>query len=670
MIADLRLVDSPKNFDTRESVRLKSGDSVTFEFLLLNGDEIADVSKLGSLTLEILDVGEINTPSPRSVKLLASKSISNSEINFVSGVDDFKNGNCHASFSFNQSETSFSDGHKWINLVGYTNAGEKSTFAQGWIDVFEQYSADDVDFQPPLAENQFLRRDYADAIYLNASKNLSDVEDINRVRDNLDVYSRIECDSQIDSISMRVDELEKSKKMILPRGCFYLEDGEIKMRYSGISSTYSHAFTMSMSRKAFSETTLNDPIFGTLENSDSPWGWSVARTSEYNASIFYNYNHPTLGLQNVVIEINSTYTNMLFDGNHHACVLISSGTSLAFYVDTIEIISESHLNKSTAFSTNFFFKGKGAVFSRIAVFNFDMSEFDAPYCVEDYVNGMSIYPALFDYIEIDNTSNWRPKLSSSYSLSKEDDYLKFNMTSNYSSYYVIALVDIPRQLIGKKLSVYFDSYESNADIGDESSVAFSYRYDNGTEYKNTLQPNRKNDIILKSDADQFYLYFVASNRYMNWTVGDWVKINGLIIVSDGVQITLSDSLNLVQIADKSKNKNHAMVYGNVLADNLSNPALCSDSTSFSWAGTMTTQRFANSDSIIPANSIVTAYARADAEESFLFQCANIGDEYIVLPEGELKKIGEWVVSDFGAFTAVPSHSYTGKLEVFLKVEKF
>ena len=57
-------------------VKIKSGDDDVFEFLLLNGGNLIDTSQIQALTLEVLDIGCLNALEPRSVKLLASKTLS------------------------------------------------------------------------------------------------------------------------------------------------------------------------------------------------------------------------------------------------------------------------------------------------------------------------------------------------------------------------------------------------------------------------------------------------------------------------------------------------------------------------------------------------------------------------------------------------------------------
>ena len=138
--ADISSNDNPSNYDYGGMVKIKSGDDVVFEFLLLNNSGLIDTSQIRALTLEVLDIGCLNAPEPRSVKLLASKTLLADEIVALESVDDFKTGKCNVSFAFSAQETIWGNGHKWIVLSGYSVDDSKTTFTQGWIETFAKYS--------------------------------------------------------------------------------------------------------------------------------------------------------------------------------------------------------------------------------------------------------------------------------------------------------------------------------------------------------------------------------------------------------------------------------------------------------------------------------------------------------------------------------------------------
>lgn len=138
----------------------------------------------------------------------------------------------------------------------------------------------------------------------------------------------------------------------------------------------------------------------------------------------------------------------------------------------------------------------------------------------------------------------------------------------------------------------------------------------------------------------------------------------------GALLSLEDVKSGVQVLDKSGNGNHANISGVVYASKENNPARCVDSASFSWAGTMTTQKFANSDVAIPANSKVVAYAKASVGMSASFTCGGNSAVSKELSANTLTEIGSFFNASQGAFKVAPSSATTGKMEVYLTIEKF
>ncbi len=665
MVADLRLVDSPRIFETRESVRLKSGDSVTFEFLLLSGGEIADVSKIGSLKLEILDVGEINSPSPRSIKLLATKSLLASEINVLSSVDDFKNGDYNASFSFSQNETCFRDGHKWLNLVAYMKDGGKSTFAQGWIDVFAQYSSDDLEIEPPVEDSPFLRKDYADARYLSASENLIDVADIDASRENLNVYSKQECDAKDDVLFGRISKLENSKE-----GSFYFaKNATLNTSLQKFGNCFSCAFAMSMSLSSFLKNEISKNIVGTLDEWDENLGWNISRTSDDCAAVNYFYLDGNGTLCALAIDLSVSQTAMLFDGEYHSCVFVLSEDKISFFVDGNLFGYLDIPSAPTEIYLKFCVSGEGAKFSRIAVFNFDMSAKNTPYKIEDYAATKSIPPALLREIKIyDSSNNWKPNVPANFSVTKSNDELTITTTADYNMSYIwVRLTQLSLKALSSMRFVY-DNFETNVPFIFNNPY-FMIRKSGVTIFEGI--PNG-GVVTLPCDADEIRVWIVmASNQASRqFSTGEWLKFTGLKIEINGALLSLDDAISGVQVLDKSTNKNHATIYGKILADKQNKMAMCSDSKSFSWAGTATTQYFANSDVAIPSGAVVTAYAKATTAGTFSFKCSANSVETKELNSNVLVEVLKWTNNSEGAFAVTPASSYTGSMEVFLKIEQF
>jgi hypothetical protein len=88
------------------------------------------------------------------------------------------------------------------------------------------------------------------------------------------------------------------------------------------------------------------------------------------------------------------------------------------------------------------------------------------------------------------------------------------------------------------------------------------------------------------------------------------------------------------------------------------------------AGTATTQKFANNDVAIPANSKVVAYAKANVGMSASFTCGSNSAVSKELSANTLTEIGSFLNASQGAFKVAPSSATTGKMDVYLTIEKF
>jgi hypothetical protein len=135
-------------------------------------------------------------------------------------------------------------------------------------------------------------------------------------------------------------------------------------------------------------------------------------------------------------------------------------------------------------------------------------------------------------------------------------------------------------------------------------------------------------------------------------------------------LSLDNAISGTQVLDKSGNKNHANVSGEVLCCKVNNLACCSDLGAFSWADTATTQKFGNSDFAIPANSKIVAYAKSSIDVSVKFKCGAHPQEEVALSANTLSEIGTFLNASQGAFTITPTSKITGKIEVYLTMERF
>ncbi len=139
--ADLAILDSPKNALTKSTIAFRSGDAVRFDVVLLNNGSLTDCSNFTFATFEIFDIGEINEALPRNIKLQVTKSITLENINSSLTDEDAKNGDVHFSINLSSEDTSLNAGVKYIKLCCFDDAGNRFTFASGWIRVEEVFCA-------------------------------------------------------------------------------------------------------------------------------------------------------------------------------------------------------------------------------------------------------------------------------------------------------------------------------------------------------------------------------------------------------------------------------------------------------------------------------------------------------------------------------------------------
>lgn len=194
IMADASVGDSPLDSRNLSPVKFRRGDDLVIEATFLQSGIVADMSAAQRAVLEILDVGSMNSPDPRSVSLLMRKQVEE----FGSPICDSdgklsegaENQSAHATFEFSNLETQISSGEKWLSIRVEFEDGEKLTFASGWIFVDENFLSDPELL--PIENPQYIKRDEASLLFLDKSANLSDLDSKPLSRENLDVYSKSE----------------------------------------------------------------------------------------------------------------------------------------------------------------------------------------------------------------------------------------------------------------------------------------------------------------------------------------------------------------------------------------------------------------------------------------------------------------------------------------------
>ena len=219
--ADSQNSDSPKNAQTSREISLKSHDDIEFAITLAKSGESISAAAVTRVCVEIFDIGARNAPSPRSVKLLFSKSTEN--ISDISETCPF-----NAIIEVAAEENAFEAGSKWIRVCAFSPEGKRTTFTQGWINIEESFG-DSPSVETEIAES-FLKTEDAKSIFLQKDKNLSDLLDKAAALENLGALSAAETLQSIESAcSQKADATHEHSE--------YLKKSEAQDLYASAEST-------------------------------------------------------------------------------------------------------------------------------------------------------------------------------------------------------------------------------------------------------------------------------------------------------------------------------------------------------------------------------------------------------------------------------------------------
>lgn len=219
--ADSQNSDSPKNAQTSREISLKSHDDIEFAITLAKSGESISAAAVAKVCVEIFDIGARNAPSPRSAKLLFSKSTEN--ISDISDTCPF-----NVIIEVAAEENAFDAGSKWIRVCAFSPEGKRTTFTQGWINIEESFG------DSPSAETEivqsFLKTEDAKSIFLQKNKNLSDLLDKAAALENLGALSASETLQSIESAcAQKADTTHEHSE--------YLKKSDAQNLYASAEST-------------------------------------------------------------------------------------------------------------------------------------------------------------------------------------------------------------------------------------------------------------------------------------------------------------------------------------------------------------------------------------------------------------------------------------------------
>ena len=463
------------------------------------------------------------------------------------------------------------------------------------------------------------------------------------------------------------------------RGEFWFNGGFLTCANKRTTGVFSFAITFSMTEEEY---TLNS----SPSTSDYQWlGTCVySNTADTNAGFFIVIAGNKMqffvnGQAHQYVQISNAKTKYA-DGKSHVLFAICDGTSLRFQIDdevnTIAFSGFRNVPDRTPFKI---FKNNSKV-SRIKYFNFDMSADDAPYTIADYIAGKDESPLLYGSQPVFNWANSTGATLESIGVLVEDNRVVLTNTDE---------VHIYPFAVGAFKKGYTYRIKTSGSIVSSQSMRLICPMSKFKLIRKNIITGEITDasasgsitayLFLANGNDlETELEFTATedstkqNTYLRISAVDTSATNSFTMSAEniGALLSLEDVKSGVQILDKSGNANNANISGTVYASKENNPARCVDSASFSWAGTATTQKFANSDVAIPANSKVVAYAKASVGMSASFTCGGNSAVSKELSANTLTEIGSFLNASQGAFKVAPSSAITGKMEVYLTIEKF
>lgn len=431
LMADAASGDSPVDSRNLGPVKFRRGDDLAIEATFLQGGIVADMSAARKAVLEILDIGSMNSPDPRSVSLLMRRQIEefgspicDSEGRLNEGAE---NQSSHATFEFSNLETQISSGEKWLALRVEYEDGEKLTFASGWIFVDENFLSDPELL--PIENPQYIKRDEAGLLFLNKSGNLSDLDSKPIARDNLDVYSKSETEALINSelefLPAYTENLEAIKTEAISAKSSAIEASasaseallEVNALEEELQSLKEAAEAAQLAAEQARDEAeaISDPdgllqkhtaeiaalqagkanigehffsggtIQGDLDLSNTPLSVCLS-ISNFSGDIA-TFGDTTLSLADGVFTLSngaSTTSSSPQSGTVFELALIFNGDSISLYSGASEILSASF----GAGGSGYTFGGGIGSLKSVLAFNFDMSADDAPYTIADYAAGI------------------------------------------------------------------------------------------------------------------------------------------------------------------------------------------------------------------------------------------------------------------------------------------
>ena len=682
--ADAQNPDSPKDALTSREILLKPHDDVEIAVALMRGATPVDSSQIARIRIEIFDIGARNAPEPREAALLFEKS--STDIRAVSQSCDN-----NATFALTAEENAFSAGAKWLRICAFSPAGKRTTFAQGWINVENSY--DTVIPAPvvPVGEKA-LTESTASDIFLKKTGNLAELADKAQARENLGVMSAAEANSAIATVAaQKADVSHTHAQYALQTSLSETDSGLSDLRrakqnggrlylnggygFTNCKPTFGAAQSLLFTYEV-SEAEIDSNYWSVIGNCfDQIVGQTGISFAKLSTSARFGFNW---GGTSDTRTLKAVQIAQFADGKPHAWALVCGKNAtngfFKIYRDGVLIISETSLALFDDFTPqNGFYFGraqktawnvvpaKGRL-SRIAFFNFDVSESNALYSLADYQAGKSVPPILnlmardvwkLGESDVAGLAQYSWNLGEiRYAAAWEDGYLVLKAANaatltaeQAGDGLTMSLVYTLSEAIpqGAQIEVSFDDWVLNTELFAQSTVQtnpanqryygwFTVSTDKGNSAivsanmgHGDSPESKEFRFITNIQSDKLYLFiynFMPKNKTEQEIAAGTVfaKIKGLKVKVSGAALNLENCLNSAQVRDISAGANHANVVGNIAADDTRNPA--QSNYKLSWSAGQSNGIYCGANSAVNAlagNSFNRIFVRSDSASSVNFK---------------------------------------------------
>ncbi len=704
IFADAASADSPIDASTGGAVAFRRGGDLVVEALFLENGRVADLSGAVSAVLEILDVGAVNSPAPRTPVLLARCEVSEfSEPETAAGEAPSESSGRHARFGFTGLQTRIAPGEKWMSVYVEFGGGKRVFFSSGWIYVGENYLSEPG--VEPLENPVYLKKSEAVETYAARSANLSDLQSASAARSNLEVYSMRECDAAINA-SVAGSHNHDSQYSRL--GHFHAQYADKSKSLSDIADkslarsnlgVYSKSETDAGLASANSEISAAKVRIGACEDAcasvDSRvsghggilmersgagryWllGGSLSASGDIPefsslsvfATVSAGYSGPVWNLGQSALSVSGggaafAGTSAPLDAARpHAFAAVFDGSIARLFVDGDMKIEAPSAVPHGAFAAG----GDGAsgAVSRIKAFNFDCSAPGSAYTLSDYVSGLDESPLLRQcppgkYFE--NNLEKFPHVSSWNNGSAVYDGDEIVVSGFNTDAWVPLACTFPQPIrAGSRVRVKFRV--NSADAGATGTSLYE------TSAKRTtivLHAPDNSDFEWEGVCgyNATFLFFQIGARA--WTEARF-SVSNLSVEVLGPALSDSGSADGSVVRDLSAAKNHMLLRGAALASKSNTPALCPHTVS--WAGTATAQNVCG-ETGAEADSRISVWARATSNVAISVKCAANAAVQKDLAAGVWTECGTWLNSSKGAITATPAAAYEGAVDFSVKIER-